>query len=79
MRPRTSYPKLFKTQVVQECLHPGVPMASVALRHGINANLVRKWIPAYRDRQEPALPAFKKNFYLQIKICLWPHRYFGPN
>lgn len=33
-------------------------MASVALRHGINANLVRKWIPAYRDRQAPALPAF---------------------
>jgi len=33
-------------------------MASVALRHGINANLVRKWIPAYRDLQELALPAF---------------------
>jgi transposase-like protein len=58
MRPRTSYPKLFKTQVVQECLQPGVSMASVALRHGINANLVRKWIPAYRDPQESALPAF---------------------
>jgi transposase len=58
MRPRTPYSKPFKTQVVQECLQPGVSMASVALRHGINANLVRKWIPAYRDRQEPALPAF---------------------
>jgi transposase-like protein len=33
-------------------------MASVALRHGINANLVRKWIPAYRDRQVAVLPAF---------------------
>lgn len=58
MRQRTSYPKPFKAQVVQECLQPGVSMASVALRHGINANLVRKWIPAYRDRQAPALPAF---------------------
>ncbi|WP_150783596.1 transposase [Pseudomonas fluorescens] len=48
MRQRTSYPKPFKAQVVQECLQPGVSMASVALRHGINANLVRKWIPAYR-------------------------------
>ncbi|MGH8388408.1 MAG: transposase [Pseudomonas sp.] len=57
MRQRTSYPKPFKAQVVQECLQPGVSMASVALRHGINANLVRKWIPAYRDCQEPALPA----------------------
>ncbi|HEK0909982.1 IS66-like element accessory protein TnpA [Pseudomonas machongensis] len=58
MRQRTSYPKPFKAQVVQECLNPDVSIASVALRHGINANLVRKWIPLYRDRQAPALPAF---------------------
>ncbi|MBD8239806.1 transposase [Pseudomonas fluorescens] len=58
MRQRTSYPKPFKAQVVQECLQPGVSIASVALRHGINANLVRKWIPAYGDRQAPTLPAF---------------------
>lgn len=58
MRQRTSYPKPFKAQVVQECLSPDVSIASVALRHGINANLVRKWIPIYRDRQACALPAF---------------------
>ena len=58
MRQRSSYSKSFKTQVVQECLQPGVSIASVALRHGINANLVRKWIPVYRDHQVPALPAF---------------------
>ena len=40
MRQRTSYPKPFKAQVVQECLQPGVSMASVALRHGINANAI---------------------------------------
>jgi transposase-like protein len=60
MRQRTSYPKPFKAQIVQECLEPGVSMASVALRHGINANLVRKWIPAYRDRQAPTLVLRKK-------------------
>ncbi|MGV8889018.1 MAG: transposase [Pseudomonas sp.] len=37
MRQRTSYPKPFKAQIVQECLQPGVSMASVALRHAINA------------------------------------------
>ncbi len=58
MRQRTSYPKPLKAQIVQECLPPGVSMASVALRHGINANLVRKWIPLYQDVQAPALPAF---------------------
>lgn len=58
MRQRTSYPKPFKAQVVQECLQPGLSMASVALRQGINANLVRKWIPAYRNCQPPTLPTF---------------------
>lgn len=58
MRQRSSYSKSFKTQVVQECLQPGISIANVALRHGINANLVRKWIPVYRDHQVPALPAF---------------------
>lgn len=58
MRQRNSYPKPFKAQVVQECLQPDVSIASVALHHGINANLVRKWIPRYRDPQPPTLPAF---------------------
>lgn len=58
LRQRTSYPQPFKAQVVQECLQTGVSIASVALRHGINANLVRKWIPVYRDRQAPTLPPF---------------------
>jgi len=58
MRQRTSYPKPFKAQVVQECLQPGASVASVALSHGINANVVRKWLPLYRDRQLTNLPAF---------------------
>ncbi|MBK0057173.1 transposase [Pseudomonas sp. S44] len=58
MRQRTSYPKLFKAQIVQECLLPDVSIASVALRHGINTNLVRKWIPIFRDQMPSTLPAF---------------------
>lgn len=58
MRQCTTYPKLFKSQIVQECLQPDVSIASVALRHGINANLVRKWIPLYRDGKPVSLPAF---------------------
>lgn len=44
MRQRTIYPKPLKAQVVQECLQPGISLARVALRRGINANLVREWI-----------------------------------
>ncbi|MGG6262773.1 transposase [Stutzerimonas stutzeri] len=43
MRQRSSYPKPFKVQVVQECLQPGATVSSVAIRHGINANVIRKW------------------------------------
>ena len=58
MRQRNSYPKPFKSQVVQECLQPGASVASVALSHGINANVVRKWLPLYRDQPSTNLPAF---------------------
>ncbi|WP_449122685.1 transposase [Pseudomonas sp. MPG01] len=50
MRQRSSYPKPFKAQVVQECLQPGAIVSSVAINHGINANVVRKWMPLYRDQ-----------------------------
>jgi transposase-like protein len=59
MRQRSSYPKPFKAQVVQECLQPGATVSSVAISHGINANVIRKWLPLYRDLPAtPSLPAF---------------------
>ncbi len=58
MRQRSSYPQPFKAQVVQECLQPGATVSSVAIRHGINANVIRKWLPLYRDQLPAALPAF---------------------
>ncbi|MBX8573812.1 IS66-like element accessory protein TnpA [Pseudomonas cichorii] len=58
MRQRKSYPKSFKIQNVQECAQPGVSVAGIAMRHGINANVVRRWIPLHRDQQTVALPAF---------------------
>jgi transposase-like protein len=35
-----------------------LPFSSVAITHGINANVIRKWLLAYRDQSEAALPAF---------------------
>jgi len=58
MRQRSSYPKPFKAQVVQECLQPGASVSSVAISHGINANVIRKWLPIYRDKAPAPLPAF---------------------
>ncbi len=58
MRQRSSYPKSFKAQVVQECLQPGASISSVAIGHGINANVIRKWLPLYRDQPPATVPAF---------------------
>jgi transposase len=34
----------FKAQVLGECRQPGASVAAVALAHGLNVNLVRKWL-----------------------------------
>lgn len=34
----------FKAQVLAECRQPGASAAAVALAHGLNVNLVRKWL-----------------------------------
>ncbi|WP_439885388.1 transposase [Pseudomonas syringae] len=58
MRQRSSYPKSFKAQVVQDCLQPGATISGVAISHGINANVIRKRMPLYRDQQPAMLRAF---------------------
>ena len=43
---RRWYTDQFKASVVEQCARSGVSVAKVALGHGLNANLVRKWINA---------------------------------
>jgi transposase len=40
----------FKLGLVRRCLEPGVSVSAVALEHGINTNLLRKWIDKHRDQ-----------------------------
>ena len=39
-----------KRAVVQKCLVPGASLAAVALSHGFNANLLRRWVRQYQER-----------------------------
>ena len=41
---RKTYSAEFKQHIVQACKVQGVSTASVALQHGLNTNLVSKWI-----------------------------------
>ena len=34
----------FKSTVISECQQPGASVAAVSLAHGLNVNLVRKWL-----------------------------------
>ena len=48
-----------RKRIVEEALAPGISVAAVARRHGLNANLVFKWIRRSREgwrdrRREPA-------------------------
>lgn len=56
-RHRRRHTDEFKAQAVAACLQPGVSIAGVALVNGLNANLLRTWVQAYRDRQTRGVPA----------------------
>ncbi len=42
-----------KQAIVAACLEPGASVAGVALTHGVNANLVRKWIAKSQAVDKP--------------------------
>ena len=47
-RKRRSYSKRFKAELVAECLAGEDSIASIALRHDINPNLVHRWVTENR-------------------------------
>ena len=44
MQPTPFLFKSFEAQVIKECSQPDVSIGNVAMNHGLNANLVHKWI-----------------------------------
>lgn len=65
----------FKAAVIGDCLEPGVSIAAVALAHGLNANLLRKWmIDAEHKCAAPAAsvptPRMAKSFRHGCRIGL---------
>lgn len=55
-RRRRKHSEEFKARAVGACEQPGVSMAAVALAHGINANLLRRWVLRHRS-VDTAAPA----------------------
>ena len=53
---RRTYSREYKLEVIQECDARGASVAGVALSHGINANLVRRWIVQHRSGRLFTMP-----------------------
>ena len=55
--PRRAHSEELRSQVLAECAQQGASVAAVAMAHGLNANLVRKWrkAGATAAHQSPAL------------------------
>lgn len=58
---RRRYDPASKDRLVAACLEPGVSVSRLALGHGVNANLLRKWIKQRKEadpRPPLSAPAF---------------------
>ena len=53
---RRRYEPASKERLIEACLRPGVSLAGLALQHGVNANLVRKWVARRRQLQHGQVP-----------------------
>jgi transposase len=56
---RRRYDPASRDQLVAACLEPGVSVSRLAREHGVNTNLVRKWMKQTREeRPLPLVSAF---------------------
>jgi hypothetical protein len=51
---RSVYDREAKRELVRRCLQPGVSLAATALAHGLNANLLRRWVVLQTGRARRA-------------------------
>ena len=63
---RCRYDPQVKQELVRRCLQPGVSVARMAMQHGVNANLLRKWITQRQSRNaiavQPVAPQYSSAF-----------------
>jgi transposase len=52
IKSRRRYSREFKERVLAECLQPGESLAAVAVRHGLNPNMVHKWRKSLQRRAQ---------------------------
>lgn len=63
---RRRYDPASKDRLVTACLEPGVSVSRLALEHGVNANLLRKWIKKHTATR--SLPPFSRPAFIPVQL-----------
>jgi len=69
---RRRYDPVSKQRLVEACRQPGASLAALALRHGVNANLLRKWVQPGQQRPGTAVGASERAtevFVPVVELC----------
>ena len=62
------YDQAWKQHVVAAALEPGASLSRVAIDHGINSNLVRKWVRKHKDAQIEAVSPSLSAAFIPVRI-----------
>nr|AAZ50404.1 orf_Bo013 [Agrobacterium tumefaciens] len=73
---RRRYDPASRDRLVAACLEPGVSVSRLALEHGVNANLVRKWVK--RAKEDSALLAVSTFVPVEIATDMHSSSASGP-
>src|SRR4051794_38286962 len=63
---RRRYEAASKERLVASCLEPGVSVSRLALEHGVNANLLRKWIKKHTATR--SLPRSPPSAFIPVQL-----------
>jgi transposase len=63
---RRRYETASKERLVAACLEPGVSVSRLALEHGVNANLLRKWIKKHTAIR--SLPPSSPSSFIRVQL-----------
>ena len=74
---RREYSAQFKTSVLEQCRLPGASLSGVALHHGIQPNLVQRWMR--EDRQLLELIELQRGVSAFVPLQLPPSPPVGPS
>lgn len=58
-----------KARVVAECSAPGASVAGVALEHGLNANLVHRWLRIAEGREGAGRPGQRSEQFIALPMA----------